>query len=188
MSHAGELWLTCLSLVTLQKLQEAIDGPKAAPIPGGDSIVAHTPHIWAHVTTTGPGHCISGFVVKPDLNHICLVAQSCPTLCDLRDCSLPGSFVHGILQARIQEWVAFPFSRASSQRRDRTQVCHIAGGFFTTWATREGRKSQTRLSNQAWANRITTNLASNTRHSFDLPLSFARTGKSPARISSDPGP
>ena len=42
--------------------------------------------------------------------------------------------VHGILQARILEWVAFPFSRVSSQPRDRTQVSHIAGGFFTTWA------------------------------------------------------
>ena len=45
--------------------------------------------------------------------------------------------VHGILQARILEWVAFPFSRASSQPRDQTQVLHIAGGFFTIWATRE---------------------------------------------------
>ena len=42
-----------------------------------------------------------------------LVAQSCPPLCDLMDCSLPGSFVHGILQARILEWVAIPFSRGS---------------------------------------------------------------------------
>ena len=42
--------------------------------------------------------------------------------------------VHGILQARILEWVAFPFSRVSSQPRDRTQVSRIAGGFFTTWA------------------------------------------------------
>ena len=40
--------------------------------------------------------------------------------------------VHGILQARILEWVAFPFSRGSFQPRDRTQVCHIAGGFFTS--------------------------------------------------------
>ena len=45
--------------------------------------------------------------------------------------------VHGILQARILEWVAFPFSRESSQPRDQTQVSHIAGGFFTSWATRE---------------------------------------------------
>ena len=43
--------------------------------------------------------------------------------------------VHGILQARILEWVAFPFSRGSSQPRDRTQLSHIAGGFFTIWAT-----------------------------------------------------
>ena len=45
--------------------------------------------------------------------------------------------VHGILQARISEWVAFPFSSESSQPWDRTQVSHIAGGFFTSWATRE---------------------------------------------------
>ena len=45
--------------------------------------------------------------------------------------------VHGILQARILEWVAFPFSRGSAQPRDRTQVSHIAGEFFTNWATRE---------------------------------------------------
>ena len=42
---------------------------------------------------------------------LCLVAQSCPTLCDPMDCSLPGSSVHGILQARILEWVAMPSSR-----------------------------------------------------------------------------
>ena len=48
--------------------------------------------------------------------------------------------VHGILQARILEWVAFPFSRGSSQPRNRTQVSHIAGGFFTSWATREAQE------------------------------------------------
>ena len=45
--------------------------------------------------------------------------------------------IHGILQARILEWVAFPFSGGYSQHRDRTQVSYIAGGFFTSWATRE---------------------------------------------------
>ena len=59
-----------------------------------------------------------------------LVAQSCPTLCDPVDCSPPGSSVHGILQARILEWVAVPFSRGSSQPRDRIQVSCIAGGFW----------------------------------------------------------
>ena len=55
------------------------------------------------------------------------VAQSCPTPCDRMD-----STVRGILQARILEWGAFPVSRASSQPRDRTQVTHIAGGFFAS--------------------------------------------------------
>ena len=55
------------------------------------------------------------------------VAQLCLTLCNPKDYT-----VHGILQARILEWVGFPFSRGSSQPRDRTQVSHIAGGFFTS--------------------------------------------------------
>ena len=62
---------------------------------------------------------------------LCLVTQSCPTLCYPMDCSLPSSSVHGILQARILEWVAFPFSRGSFQPRDQTQVSHIADEFFT---------------------------------------------------------
>ena len=66
-----------------------------------------------------------------------LVLQSCLTLCDLRDCSLPDSSVHGIFQARIVEWVAIPFSRGSSLPGDRTWVSHIARGFFTVWAIRE---------------------------------------------------
>ena len=53
------------------------------------------------------------------------------------DFSPPVSSVHGILQARIQEWVAIPFSRGSSQPRDQTWVSHIAGRFFAIWATRE---------------------------------------------------
>ena len=60
-----------------------------------------------------------------------LVTQSCLTLCNTMDCSLPGSSVHGIIQARILEWVAMPSSKQSSQPRDQTQVSHIAGGFFT---------------------------------------------------------
>ena len=68
--------------------------------------------------------------------HVC-VAQSCPTLCHPMDCSLPGSPVHRILQARILEQVAISFSRGSFEPRDQTQVSCIAGGFFTTWATRE---------------------------------------------------
>ena len=60
------------------------------------------------------------------------VAQSYPTLCNSMDYT-----VHGILQARIVEWVAVRFSRGSSQPGDWTQVSWIAGKFFTIWATRE---------------------------------------------------
>ena len=62
-----------------------------------------------------------------------LVSQSCPTL----ECSPPGSSVRGILQARILEWVAIPFSKGSSQPRNWTLVSCIVGRFFAVWATRK---------------------------------------------------
>ena len=66
----------------------------------------------------------------------CLLRMNiCPTLCDPKDCSPPVSNIHEILQARTLEWVAEPFSRGSSQPRDRTHILHvscIAGRFFTT--------------------------------------------------------
>ena len=77
-------------------------------------------------------------------NHSCmepkkvkvLVTQSCLTLCDPMDGSSPDSSVHRTLQARILKWVTIPFSRGSSQPKDRTQVSHIAGRFFTIWPQR----------------------------------------------------
>ena len=60
-----------------------------------------------------------------------LVAQSCPTLCEPMDCSLPGCSIQGIFQARILEWVAISFSRGSPRPRDHTRVACIAGRFFT---------------------------------------------------------
>ena len=63
------------------------------------------------------------------------VTQSCPNLCDHMDCSPPGSSVHGILQARMLEWVAISVSRGSSRPRDWTQVSRIAGRRFNLWAT-----------------------------------------------------
>ena len=59
-----------------------------------------------------------------------LVTRSCPTLCDTMDCSPPGSSVHGILQARILEWVAIFFSRGSSRPRNWTWVSLVAGRKF----------------------------------------------------------
>ena len=59
------------------------------------------------------------------------VAQLCPTLCDPMDYSLPGSFVHGIILARILEWVAISTSRGSTQPRDRFQVSPLQADALT---------------------------------------------------------
>ena len=74
-----------------------------------------------------------------------LVAWSCLTLCDPVDCSPPGSSVHGVLQARILEWVAIPFSRGSSQPRDQTLVSCTADRFFTMGAIRKAHKISTQM-------------------------------------------
>ena len=65
------------------------------------------------------------------LEWVSEVAQSCPTLSDPIDCSLPGSSIHGISQARILEWVAIFFSRGSSRPRIEPTSSTLAGGFFT---------------------------------------------------------
>ena len=89
-------------------------------------------------------HCREEGIVGRDNRHPSSlkvkvkVAQLCPTLFDPMDYT-----VHGILQARILEGVAIPFSRESSQPRDQTQVSRIAGGFFTSWVTREVLKFRT---------------------------------------------
>ena len=85
------------------------------------------------------------FDVKPDGGHSpelwaqkvkVKVAQSCLTLCDPMDYA-----IHGILQARILEWVACPFSRGSSQSRNQNRVSCIAGRFFTSWAIKEAQNN-----------------------------------------------
>ena len=99
---------------------------------------------------TWVGQCTSSDYPYPDfllceknklpicLNCYCvLVAQSCLTVCDPMDYSLPGCSVHGILQARILERVAISFSRGSSRPRDQIQVSCTAGRFFTIRATRK---------------------------------------------------
>ena len=68
--------------------------------------------------------------------YVCvLVAQLCLTLCDPTNCSLPGFSVHGILQARILEWTAIPFSRGTSQHKYQTLVSYLVGRFFTILTT-----------------------------------------------------
>ena len=78
--------------------------------------------------------------------HMLTHAQSCLTLCNPMDCSPPGSSVHRILQARIVEWIAIPFSRGSCLPKDRTRVScisSIAGRFFTAEPLRKPSHSHT---------------------------------------------
>ena len=71
----------------------------------------------------------------------CSATQSCQILCDPMDCSTPGLHVpHHPPELEFAKFIAFPFSRGSSQPRDRTQVSHTAHGFFTNWATREAQE------------------------------------------------
>ena len=91
-------------------------------------------------------HCLFEILFSPTLYSntllcLCLVPQLCPILCDPMDCSPPGSSVHGILQARILEWVAIPFFRVYFWPRGWTQVSCIAGRFFTIWDTRKAQHS-----------------------------------------------
>ena len=86
-----------------------------------------------HLSFSGPISLVS----YPFWHVKVLVTQSCPALLNPMDDSLPRSSVHGILQARILESVAIPFSRGSSWPRDQTQVSHIVDRFFTVWAIRE---------------------------------------------------
>ena len=72
-----------------------------------------------------------GHVLKLGSVQFSSVSQLCLTLCDPVDCTPPGSSVHGILQARIPEWVAMPSSRGSSPPRNQTHNSCIAGRFFT---------------------------------------------------------
>ena len=69
-----------------------------------------------------------------------LVVPSCLTLCDPMDCTLPGSSVNGILQARTLEWVAMPSSRGSSKPGIKVRSRALAGRFFITWATKEAHR------------------------------------------------
>ena len=101
------------------------------------------PESWNHMEASSlriDAHQLSTFNWCSVCVCVCvcvLVTQLCPTLIDPMDHRPPGSSVHGILQARIQEWVAIPFCRGSSPSRDRTWIVSIAGRFFTNWATRE---------------------------------------------------
>ena len=86
---------------------------------------------WSGVPLPSPSGGASG-----NLNEM-LVAQSCPTLCDPTNCSPSGSSIHGVLQARIVEWIAISFFRGSSQPRDQTHVSPTGRWILYHWATRD---------------------------------------------------
>ena len=118
------------------------------------------------------GICHSGLFQK---NLCVLVAQLCLTLCDPMDCSLAGSSVHGILQARILEWVVIPFSRRSSWPRDWTCISCIARTLLTLWATREALQSSLLLSSFSRVRPCATHRQQPTR----LPHPSDSPGKNP---------
>ena len=96
------------------------------PTQGWNLGLLHRRRILYHLS-----HEVSPYVTMKESE----VTQSCPTLCDPMDCSLPVSSVHGIFQAVVLEWVAISFSRGSSQPRDGTRVSRVVDRRFTVWAT-----------------------------------------------------
>ena len=107
--------------------QESSPAPKYESISSLTLSLLYGPILHPYMTTGKTiALTIQTFVCKIMWSEV-KVTQLCPTLCDPMDC-----IVHEILQARILEWVALPFSRGSSQPRDQTQVSHISGGLFTS--------------------------------------------------------
>ena len=99
------------------------------------SLLSHLKHFFCFVFFLSLGPEL--MITQLSLNSVkeSEVARSCLTLCNPMDCSLPGSFVHGVFQARVLEGIAISFSRGSFQARDPAQVSHIVGRCFTIWAT-----------------------------------------------------
>ena len=121
-------------LLSMGILQARILEWVAMPAPRGSSWPWHLTRV-SYVSSIGRQILYHWCHLEAQNNVFCCsVTQLCLTLCDSMDYT-----VYGILQARILEWVAIPFSSGSSQPRGRTQVSHIAGGFFTSWATREAQ-------------------------------------------------
>ena len=97
---------------------------------GRRSLVGYSPQVAKSQTQLSDFTFTFAFFLWYIFKYIVLVSQSYLTFCDSMDCNLLGSSVNGILQARILEWVAIPFSRGSFQTRGQTLVFCIAGRFF----------------------------------------------------------
>ena len=111
----------------LQHPPDQVNWPSLEHIPWGGICPKATPFslsekVKLYELIYSPHQHWEGGIISALLRVKVKIAQSCPTLCDPMDCSLPGSSVHGILQARILGWVTVCFSRGSSQPRDQTQI------------------------------------------------------------------
>ena len=106
------------------------------------------------------------------------ITQSCQNLWGSMDCSLPDYFVHRILKAWMLEGEAIPFSRGSSQPRDRTQVSRITGRFFTIWVTREIQ--------EYWSGLPISSLVDLPDPGIELGSPELQTGSLPAELPAKP--
>ena len=139
LSYLGHVWLcatlwtaVCQASLSMGFSRQEYWSGLSCPSPGvlpSPGIEPRSPALQADSFTTEPPG-------KPEVGHILYLywSESCSVVSDSLQ---PMDRVHGILQARILEWVAFPFSTGFSQPKDRTQVSCIADRFFTSWATRE---------------------------------------------------
>ena len=130
-----------------------VDNHSLFPTQGSNPGLLHCKKILYHLSHQGsPTYIFSFSILCTSLiSHVessikCMLVLNRSVVsnhCDPIDCSLPSSSVHGILQARILEWIAMPAYKGSSQLKDWTQVSGIAGRFFTLWAIREAHKMNT---------------------------------------------
>ena len=136
-----EFLLFCINMHTQKKLGDSVYGDQGNRILDSRYLIQVAGYPWQ--TREGTPWPLSGVPESEKWSHSVVSDSLLPV-----DCSPPGSSIHGILQTRIMEWVAIAFSRGSSRPRDRTQVSCIAGGFFTSWATREASTAHDQEKNQ----------------------------------------